>query len=43
MAENVLKINKKEFSVEMKISINKDQLRKDFEKLGLIKSLNSGF
>ena len=43
LAENVLKINKKEFSLEMKISVNKEQLKKDFEKLGLIKSLTSGF
>tara|TARA_B110000977_G_C11040189_1_gene478577 strand:- start:954 stop:1463 length:510 start_codon:yes stop_codon:yes gene_type:complete len=43
MAENILKINKKEFSVDMKISVNKKQLKLDFEKLGLIKSLDSGF
>ena len=43
LIEDFIKINRKEFSTEMKISVNKDLLRKDFEKLGLIKSLTSGF
>lgn len=39
----IIKVNKKEYKVGYVISVMKDQLRKDLEEAGIIKSLSSGF
>lgn len=38
-----LKINKKEYKIGVIVSVRKDELRKDLESAGIIKSLSSGF
>jgi len=42
-ASDRLKISKKEYKIGVIVSVRKDDLRKDLESAGIIKSLSSGF
>lgn len=42
-APEVVKMGKNDFKVGMVVTVSKDQLRKDLESAGVIKSLSSGF
>ena len=41
--QDVLKIKKRYYKVGVIVSVNKDQLRKELEKAGIIRGLSSGF
>ncbi len=42
-ASDRLKISRKEYKIGVVVSVRKDELRKDLESAGIIKSLSSGF
>lgn len=42
-SRSVVKLGKKEFQISVNVVVNKEQLRKDLEKAGVIKGLSTGF
>jgi hypothetical protein len=40
---DITKVSKREYKVNVVVSVKKDALRKDLENAGILKSLSSGF